>query len=727
MDKLNVSGRTLALSPADLLLPAMCGLAIHTIFFAVLCVLWRLFLKADCFTKEEEIWIGVALLVHLLDVINNIVLIVLVARLRVGTRGTCIRIFWHTRLLLWFAEIVVLLLGTVVLILDPSCEGANPGSYAGKTILSLGVAANWIVCLASFVFLICIFSRSDRDLHDKVARTLGCLLCTCCWTEAEMNRSNPDAVFHQFGKVFEWFHKGLSPTEYFIGMNLLSIMQKHHYSIGKRFAVADCSGVEATESNLPKVLNLRYGEYKEPLVNRKISSGSDPMKQATSYGIQPKMSEDDMKRVVKLKYYCKYMVGAYGAPLFLYDNLLSCGFCKLCCCLTSDIDRVQGEITYGNRCGFGGYSVRVFLHKTGINAEDLLYANQLVGLSKIVNYVAIDRERKKLVIACRGTLSLQDSVTDIIFKPVEFTELGFDGCYAHEGMLEAAKTTLKQIESRPKIREFLESNKEYETVLCGHSLGAGVAVLISLLLRTEQYKDWRFSECFTYGCPPIVHLTDEATRALDPCRYINECNNGHDIIPRLSFQNVFKMRIALEKLLNSCNSRYNKIFRGAMQGQRYEPERLSWKQASMTTKWMEDWTLFDSLLDQEWKKSLQETPEMQEYAHVQLNHVGRTFITLAHRAKDRCNLCYYCPSLNFYKNKKIIIIPVDNKMSFNEILGSQRMWLDHLPNNSEKVLGLLDIGLPNQGQLSTPSGGAAAGSLVSFQNPNQSIDILTIS
>jgi len=477
----------------------------------------------------------------------------------------------------------------------------------------------------------------------------------------------------------------------------LSIIQKHHYSIGKRFAVADCNGEEAVEREiLSKQLNLGDGGFKEPLLNRRQFSGSDPMKQATSHGIQPKMTEDDMKRVVKLKYYCKFMVGAYGTPVYLLDNIWSCGICKLCC-IASDIHREQGEITYGDRCCLGKCSIRVFLHKTGINPEDLLYANQNVGLSKIVHFVAIDRGRKKLVIACRGTLSVQDTVTDILFKPVEFSELGFDGCYAHKGMLEAARTTIKQIKSRPNIREFLEANQDYGTVICGHSLGAGVAILISLLFRTEQYKEWRFSECFAYGCPPIVYLTEEATRALDPKRYISECNNGYDIIPRLSIHNVFKMRIALEKLLNSCNSRYNKIFRGAMRGQRYDSGRISWKEGSTTPKWIDDWELFDSLLQQEWKKSLQETPEMQEYAHVQLNHVGRAFITLAYRAEDRCNCCNYCPSLNFYKNKKIIIIPVDNKRSFNEILSSQRMSLDHLPNNSEKVLGLLDIKLPSQG------------------------------
>jgi len=303
--------------------------------------------------------------------------------------------------------------------------------------------------------------------------------------------------------------------------------------------------------------------------------------------------------------------------------------------------------------------------------------------------------------------------------------LGFDGCYAHEGILRAAKTMLEQIKSRPKILKFLEANQDYDTVICGHSLGAGVATLISLLFRTDQYKEWRFSECFAYGCPAVVHLTEEATKALDPMRYISECNNGDDIISRIGIHSLFKMRIALEMLLNSCNSRYNKIFRGAMRGQRYDPRRIRWKEGSTTPKWMDDWELFDSLVEQEWEKSLLETPEIQEFGHVELYHVGRAFITLAHRSKDRCYCCYYCPSVNFYKNKKIIIIPVDNKRSFNEILGSQRMWLDHLPNNSEKVMSLLDIGgLPNQGRLSVRKGEAAEESLVSLERVKQSIRVV---
>merc|ERR1719357_1985660 len=67
-------------------------------------------------------------------------------------------------------------------------------------------------------------------------------------------------------------------------MNLLSIMQKHHYSIGKQFAVADCTGEKAAErESSPTQPNSRYGDFKEPLVSRDMVTGSDPMKQATSY------------------------------------------------------------------------------------------------------------------------------------------------------------------------------------------------------------------------------------------------------------------------------------------------------------------------------------------------------------------------------------------------------------------------------------------------------------
>ena len=43
-----------------------------------------------------------------------------------------------------------------------------------------------------------------------------------------------------------------------------------------------------------------------------------------------------------------------------------------------------------------------------------------------------------------GTLSLQDSVTDLAGETIEFEEMG-DNCHAHEGMLKAGRHCFKDI------------------------------------------------------------------------------------------------------------------------------------------------------------------------------------------------------------------------------------------------------------------------------------------
>merc|ERR1711879_29173 len=84
------------------------------------------------------------------------------------------------------------------------------------------------------------------------------------------------------------------------------------------------------------------------------------------------------------------------------------------------------------------------------------------------------------------------------------------------------------------------------------------------------------------------------------------------------------------------------------------------------------------------KKLVAEKPEFANFVEVELTHPGRVFLTVIHETKKPC--CPLLPSLNYLKNKKIVVLPVDGKQTFKEILATQRMWLDHFPNCYEKIL-----------------------------------------
>lgn len=134
-----------------------------------------------------------------------------------------------------------------------------------------------------------------------------------------------------------------------------------------------------------------------------------------------------------------------------------------------------------------------FAHHTGNSVEDILLSSYTdrsplhlhnPSIHALVHYVTVDHASKAIVLTCRGTLGLSDILTDLSMNYSEFSlptdkEKVFK---AHSGMLDAAQLLSKEKgKVYQKIRQGLESYPEYGLVLCGHSLGGGVASLLCVL------------------------------------------------------------------------------------------------------------------------------------------------------------------------------------------------------------------------------------------------------
>lgn len=134
-----------------------------------------------------------------------------------------------------------------------------------------------------------------------------------------------------------------------------------------------------------------------------------------------------------------------------------------------------------------------FAHHTGNSVEDILLSSYTdrsplhlhnPSIHALVHYVTVDHASKAIVLTCRGTLGLSDILTDLSMDYTEFSlptdkEKIFK---AHSGMLDAAQLLSKEKgKVYQKIRQGLESYPEYGLVLCGHSLGGGVASLLCVL------------------------------------------------------------------------------------------------------------------------------------------------------------------------------------------------------------------------------------------------------
>ncbi|BGP22429.1 hypothetical protein JCM10295v2_001308 [Rhodotorula toruloides] len=132
-----------------------------------------------------------------------------------------------------------------------------------------------------------------------------------------------------------------------------------------------------------------------------------------------------------------------------------------------------------------------FAHHVGIHVEDILLSSftnpsPTFGtgkLSPIVNYVALDHSIKAVVLACRGSLGLSDILTDLTcsYEPISVHDGDPHGSYlVHSGMYGSA-TVLQRGTVHDVIRDALKRFPDYGLVICGHSLGGGVASLLSLL------------------------------------------------------------------------------------------------------------------------------------------------------------------------------------------------------------------------------------------------------
>ena len=95
--------------------------------------------------------------------------------------------------------------------------------------------------------------------------------------------------------------------------------------------------------------------------------------------------------------------------------------------------------------------------------------------------VLVDRESERVVLAIRGTQSLNDAIIDAICDEEPF----LDG-FAHKGILRGAKRVMAL--GLPVVREALRANPGYGLLVTGHSLGAGTSELVTLELLMGKKK-----------------------------------------------------------------------------------------------------------------------------------------------------------------------------------------------------------------------------------------------
>ena len=114
------------------------------------------------------------------------------------------------------------------------------------------------------------------------------------------------------------------------------------------------------------------------------------------------------------------------------------------------------------------------------------------------------------------------------------------------------------------INEGLANNSNYRLVLTGHSLGAGIASLLTLMLhsnhalREANAAEGRDIRCFGYGCPPVFVSTEENgnTNFIEKAFNNTVCFiNSEDVIPHMSLDAIRRLAELLKRVHAALNER----------------------------------------------------------------------------------------------------------------------------------------------------------------------------
>lgn len=224
-----------------------------------------------------------------------------------------------------------------------------------------------------------------------------------------------------------------------------------------------------------------------------------------------------------------------------------------------------GETVGDNLCQWHKKSL---LLVAGIPEADLVYAQFRNGLSLVPYCIMLDHQSQSLIVAVRGSLSLDDLVTDVNLDPEPVQGLaqehGFDADdqqYCHAGIVACARNVYTDLQKHGLLEEVLrEKHPDYHLRLVGHSLGAGVATLLGYMLKAQ----FPSLKVFNFSPPGCAMTWDLATQ----CEaWATTFVLDSDIVPRLSVMTLERLRDEVLDLLGRLKVPKHKVVQSFWTGQ----------------------------------------------------------------------------------------------------------------------------------------------------------------
>ncbi len=291
--------------------------------------------------------------------------------------------------------------------------------------------------------------------------------------------------------------------------------KQNEEEIGGKQCKVDCDRRDETESSESSLTGLSSSNNLSPLelsqVLTMVTSTKDEIMAQVGFakhhdGFRPtvrrKLCPDnllDRQVLSEGARYCRVALAAYSWMMYLWTSrcigcceLSAVTLCEFCMCRPRYC-RTRDHVIGDNWCAWKQTSV---LKTLGIEEHDFVFANFRNEVNVCPYIILVDRRCKNILIVIRGTLSFEDMISDVTISPDPLDdigeEFGFDGVgeHCHRGMLEAAKYVYDDMEARKVLQNAFEDHPEFNLRIIGHSLGAGVAAVLGLMMR-KQYPQLR--------------------------------------------------------------------------------------------------------------------------------------------------------------------------------------------------------------------------------------------
>ncbi|CAG8762123.1 7856_t:CDS:10 [Cetraspora pellucida] len=191
----------------------------------------------------------------------------------------------------------------------------------------------------------------------------------------------------------------------------------------------------------------------------------------------------------------------------------------------------------------------------GLDKTDFICWEYGQNAVTVPNYMVIrDPETNSIIVSIRGTMNVADVITDALAHYERWN----DGLF-HRGVLRSAQYLVDR--SLNDIRAAVIKFNANSIHITGHSLGASISSIVTLLLR-EKCKDlllrgidiraWNFATA-----PCCSHDLACKTESVN---YIYNFVNENDVIPRLSYGNLMDFKELVKFAANELkNGEYKKL------------------------------------------------------------------------------------------------------------------------------------------------------------------------